>query len=149
MIISTSNINEIRKLIQNAKDKPIIVLAQTNELNRKVLEFGKFDILLSVESLREKQKDKLKQLDSGLNHVLAKIAAKNGVSIGIDIEEISRLEKKDKAIRLARIKQNIKICRKAKCGIVIVNGKDAKNSFDFLISLGASSQQAKKAVENS
>lgn len=143
-MISTSNFEQAKKLIQK-EEKPIVVKAQNDEFNRKILEYGRFDILLSVEKSNEK--DKIKQLGSGLNEVLAKIAAKNKISIGIDLEEICYLEKKEKAVLLARIKQNIKICRKAKCKIVFLNYKDKINAFELLVSLGASTEQAKNAAE--
>src|SRR3989344_7426582 len=145
-IISTQNLELAKKQIREAKEKPIIIKAQDDEFNRKILEYGKFNVLLSPESeIAQKRKDKLKQLDSGLNHVLAKIAAKNNLAIGIDIEEICHLEKKEKAQRLARIKQNIKICKKAKTKLTILNYKDKLNASNLLLSLGASTQQAKLA----
>jgi RNase P/RNase MRP subunit p30 len=140
MIINTSNINEARKLIQNSKEKPLIVFAQDLEFNRRILEYGKFDILLFPELLQKK--DRLRALDSGFNHVLAKIAAQNKISFGIDLKKIRSSEKKQKAQFIARIIQNIKICRKANCKVALVNCKDKKDAFDFLISLGASTKQA-------
>lgn len=145
--ISNSDIKEAQKQIQKSQnEKPIIVRSQTLEFNRAILEYGKFDILLSPEKHSEKPKDKPKTLDSGLNHVLAKIAAKNHVAIGLDIAEISQLEKKEKAQRLARIKQNIKTCRKAKCTLAIINYKDKIDAFNLILSLGASTQQAAGAI---
>lgn len=142
-MISTSNLEQAKHLIK-AEKRPVIVQAQDEIFNRKILEYGKFDILLSIE--KTAQQDKPKQLDSGLNHILAEIASKNKVAIGIDLKEISNLDKKAKAKRFARINQNIKICRKAKTNIKAVNYSDKINAFNLLISLGASSQQAKKAI---
>ena len=146
-MISTSNIEQARKeilsLVKQNKH-PIIVEAQDDDFNRKILEYGKFDILLSLE--KGNKKDKPKALDSGLNEVLCDIAAKNRISIGIDIEDIEKLEKKEKAQRLARIIQNIRLCRKSKTKLKIINYKDKKSAFSFLISLGASTQQAKEAI---
>ena len=79
---------------------------------------------------------------------MAKLATKNNVAIGIDIKSLTSVkDKKLKAIRLARIIQNIKVCRKAKTKIKLLNFKNRKNAFDFLISLGASTQQAKEAID--
>ena len=143
-MISTTNINQAKEQIKKSK-KPIIVKSQNNSFNRAILEYGRFDILLDIETTDE-NRDKPKQLASGLNHILAKAAAKNNISIGIDLETLSKLNKKAKAKRLAKIKQNIKLCRKAKCKLVLVNYKDKKDAQDILISLGASSQQAKESV---
>ena len=143
-MISTSNIEQAKNQIKKSKEKPLIILAQNDEFNRKLLEYGKFDILLSPESGQRART--LRNIDSGLNHVLAHIAAKNKIAIGIDMEELNKLPKKEQALRLERIIQNIKICRKAKVKIALLNWKDRKDAFSFLISLGASTQQAREAI---
>jgi len=141
-MINTQNLQQAKSQIISSKEKPITVKAQNLEFNRKILEYGKFDILLSVES--QTGKDKLKQINSGLNHVMAKIAAKNKVAIGIDLKSLHSLEKKAKAEQLTKIKENIKVCRKAGCSIVLLNAKDKKDAQSFLLSLGASTQQTIK-----
>lgn len=144
MIIITSNIQQAKNQIKLAK-APIIIKAQDLEFNRKLLEYGKFQILLDVH--KTEGKDKLRKLDSGLNHVLAKIAAKNKIAIGIDLQTLRSVsDKKQKAQTLARIKANIKICRKAGCKLAVINAKDKKDAFEFLISLGANTKQAKEAI---
>ncbi len=143
MIIDTDNVDKARKLVKGAS-RPIIVRAKNDNFNRKILEYGKFDIILSIES--GERKDSIRQPNSGLNHILAKIASKNNISVGIDIRELKNLNSKEKAIRLARIRNNIEICRKAGAKIKVVNGDSKIVAFYFLISLGASTQQAKQAI---
>ncbi|MBU0907716.1 MAG: hypothetical protein KKD18_03705 [Nanoarchaeota archaeon] len=144
MIISTKNLQQAKNQIKSSKH-PIVVRAQNQEFNRKILEYGKFDVLLDIQNTEGK--DKLKQLNSGLNHVLAKIAAKNKVAIGIDLSGLRSIkDKKQKAKTLARIKANIQTCRKAKCLLTAINYKDKKDALELLISLGASTQQAKEAT---
>lgn len=142
-ILENSNLEKLKNQIKKT-EKPVIVKALDDKFNRKALEYGKFDILLGIES--GKRKNKLRQIDSGLNHVLAKIAAKNSVAIGIDMKELSSLNKKEKAERISRIIRNINICRKAKAKLAILNAKDKKDALNLLISLGSSTQQAKEAV---
>lgn len=150
MIINTKNPEQAKKqilaqikeeTISNIK-KPIIVQAQDDTFNRKLLEYGKFQILLSPET--GNRKNSIRQIDSGLNHVLAKIATKNKIAIGINLEEISKLSPEKKAKRLSKIKQNISITKKAKTDLYIKGNK--KLGFHLLISLGASTEQAKKAT---
>jgi len=43
-MISTNNIEQAKRLIKNSKEKPILVKAQDDHFNRKILEYGKFDI---------------------------------------------------------------------------------------------------------
>src|SRR3989344_5819918 len=122
-MINSSNIEQVKSLIRKSFEKPIIIKAKDDSFNRKVLEYGKFDILLFPQE-NKKHKDKPKQLDSDLNHVLARIAKKNKVSIGFDLEQIRNLEIKEKAHVLARIKQDIKTCRKIKTKISLINYKN-------------------------
>lgn len=145
-LISNTNIEKTKQLIKKSaeKDKLIIVQAQNDVYNRKILEYGKFSILLGVEA--GSRKNTLRQIDSGLNHVLAKIAAKNKIALGTDLSEIQKLSKNEKAKRLAKIAQNIKICRKAKCKIVLLNYSDKKDAQNLLLSLGASTSQAGEAI---
>ena len=84
-MINTKNIEEAKRMIK-IKDGLKIVLAQDDNFNRKILEHGNFDVLLSIEI--GNRKDKIRQTDSGLNHVLAKIATKNNISMGIDLNEL-------------------------------------------------------------
>lgn len=145
-----------QKSRQNPKIKTakIAIIGGENSFNRRVLETLKINFLVSPErEIPEKRifkKDTLKQRDSGLNHVLAKIAKEKNISITIDFNEIKNIkDKKAKALRLSRIIQNIKICRKAKCKILIIDfeNKTPKKELEaFGFSLGMSSQQVRKGV---
>ncbi len=130
-MIDISNIEKAKKEIKNCSERPVVVKAQDDEFNRKILEYGNFDILL---------------LDSGLNHVLARIAARNKIAIGIDLNELRKLGKREKAIILGKIIQNIKICRKANAKFVILNFKDKRDASSFFISIGASTKQVGEAI---
>ena len=146
-IINTNNINQARKQIQELKkDKQqVIIQAQDDVFNRKILENKDVDILLSPEL--HDRKDFLKQRDSGLNEILCKLAKQNNIKIAIDINQLKKQNPKQKAIILSRIKQNIQLCKRTKTQIIIY----PKNSFtkqeviSFFLSLGASTQQAKFA----
>ncbi len=143
-MINTPNLEQAKNQIKKSKEKPIIVIAQNDEFNRKILEYGHFDIILGIE--KGERKRTLRNIDSGFNEVLAHIAAKNKIALGIDIEELNKLTKKEQALRLERLIQNIKLCRKAKVKIKLMNIKDKKEAFAFLISLGASTNQTKEAL---
>ena len=143
-MIFTTNIEQAKNLIKTSKEKPIIVQAQDDEFNRKILEYGKFDIILGIE-FGNKQRT-LRNIDSGFNHVLAEIGRKNKIALGIDMQKIASLSKEEKAKIMERLMQNIKTCRKSKTRITLINYKDKKDAMSFLISLGASTQQAKEAL---
>lgn len=143
MIINEKNIERAKQLIRKA-ERPITLAAQDDVFNRKMLEYGKFDFLLDVEM--GSRKDSLRQIDSGLNHVLGAIAAKNKISLGIDIGKIKDFNKKDKAILLSRLIQNIKICRKVDVKIKAMRYKDEKDAVSLMQSLVASTKQAQEAI---
>jgi len=145
-----SSESEARKIIASLKDKSQkkIIALIGGEDNRRAVETLKINYLVSPE--KGNKKDTLKQRDSGLNHVVAKEAAKRNIPIVIDFDEIKSLKGKAKALRLEKIIQNIKICRRAKCQIKIW---DLSNNTDdialkaFGTSLGMSSVQAADSIK--
>lgn len=148
MTINTTNLNEARKQIQKLKKEniPVIVKAQDEEFNRKILEIPEVDILLSTEL--HNRKDKLKQRDSGLNEHLCRLAKENNVKIAIDIESIQKLDKKEKALALARIMQNIMLCKKTNAEIILYPKEKYKKQdvLSFFLSLKGSTQLAKRSI---
>ena len=139
------SLEEVRKQINKAKGK-VIVLGGGDDFNRKILEMKKVDVLLSPEYKHER--DMLKQRDSGLNHIMCKFARKNNVVIGIDFNNLKEKNKIKLAKWLARVMQNIKLCRKAGVKMQVFNCEMDKQALRaFLLSLGMSTQQAKQTIE--
>lgn len=135
---------EKTKQVLKAEPSPKIIQGQNDEYNRKMLEYGKFDILLSPDS--GNRKSTLRHIDSGFNHVLAILAAKNNVAIGIDLDDLRSISKIEKAKRMEKIIQNIRIARKKSVKLAIKGIQDINNKQPLLKSLGASSQQASQAI---
>ena len=150
-IIDISDFNKAKiKIMQAKKQKFVpIIIGKTNEFNRKILEKEKNIILLI--NLAGK-KDKIKQRESGLNHVLVNFARKNNNQIGINLDEILESQGAEKAKILARIMQNIKFCNKKKVKMKFISLKN--KSLDKLglkslgLSLGMPTWMAKGAVED-
>ena len=133
--IYENNFDKVRNKIRDSDKKTEIIFSSyDDDLNRKILEKENINILLINLSGR---KDKMKQRNSGFNEVLAKIAKKKNVTIGINLNEIIDSEEKNKAEILARVKQNIKICNKNKLKMKFIspNKKYEKDIYD-LKSLG-------------
>ncbi|MCK4553328.1 hypothetical protein KAT80_03930 [Candidatus Pacearchaeota archaeon] len=126
--IEENNFEKIRKQIKENPKAEIIFSSNDDELNRKVLEKLEINILLLKQS---KRKDFQKQRNSGLNHVLAKIAKKKNIAIGIDLDEIINAKSKQKAEILARTKQNIKLCNKNKLKMKFISQKNKRNIYDL------------------
>ena len=146
-MINSKKIEKAKKEIKKSIEKPLIVVSQDDLFNRKILEYGKFDILLSPE--KGNKKDSIRKINSGLNHVVAKIATKNKISVGINLDEIKTLSKTEKAKRLSKIKQNLKICRRSKTKTKIISKKGNKRELlSFLTSLGASTKQSGEATKS-
>jgi len=146
-IINTENPNEARKQIEKfaKENKEVVVQGKSIDFNRIILENKKVNILI-LQHINKK--DKLKQQDSGLNQVLCNLAKQNNIVLAIDFAEILGEEKKEKAKILARLNQNIKLAKKAKNKVKIINikDKDKRDIFSFLLTLGMDTKTAKDAV---
>jgi RNase P/RNase MRP subunit p30 len=146
-IINTTNIPQARKEIQELKKqkKQVIIQAQDDEFNRKIFENKDIDIVIGLET--HSRKDYMKQRDSGLNEILAKLAKENKIKIAIDISKLKNHTPKDKAIILSRIKQNIQLCKRTKTKLVLIPKPNKQEAISLFLSLGASTSQAKQAIE--
>jgi len=146
-IVNTQNINQARKQIQELKkqNKQVIVQAQSSEFNRKIFENPDVDRIINLE--QHNRKDYMKQRDSGLNEVLCKLAKKNNIKIGININQIKNQSPKQKAILLSRIIQNINLCKRTKTQIITLGNHKKQDVMSFMQCLGSSTEQAKEAVD--
>ena len=127
-IIQENDFMKARNALKNSKEKPIVFTSTSDELNRKVMEKEKIDILLINQLGR---KDYSKQRNSGFNQVLAKIAKKKGITIGINLDEIIESNLQQRAKILARIKQNIKLCNKNKLKMKFITLKNPRDVYDL------------------
>ena len=148
-LVTSQNLNEIRKQAELNSKKAIETSVQGRdiEFNRKVLEMKNINMLILS---HKNKKDKLKQRDSGLNHVLCKIPKEKNIIFLIDFSEILNSERIEKAKILGRAIQNIKLIKKYKNSIKLIN-KQGRDNFDlraFLQVLGMPTLEAKKAVES-
>lgn len=121
-----------------------IVKGKDISFNRKALENKNTEMLI----LQHKAgKDKLKQRDSGLNQVLCKLARNNNIILAINLKELAEeKDKKEKAIILSRMLQNIRLVKKYKNKFKLLNYKNKQQAFSFLLSLGLPTDMAKKGL---
>lgn len=132
-LVKEVTFEKAKKEINDHKERKIIFSSSDDELNRKVLEKLKINVFLLSQFGR---KDFMKQKNSGLNQVLAKIAKKENVEIGIDLDEIVESKGKNKSEIISRIKQNIMLCKKNNLGMKFVSSEKNKRDFYDLKSLG-------------
>src|SRR3990172_10480728 len=104
--ISETDFQKARKKIREAKTigKSVVFTSSDDELNRKIIEKENIDVLLPGLSFR---KDRMKQRESGFNQVLAKVAKKKNIALGINLDEIISSGDKEKVEILARVRQNV------------------------------------------
>ncbi len=131
-IVSGDNFSRLKSDLDKIKEKnqksKIIFSGKDDEFNRQVLEKAKVDALLINLSER---KDFSKQRNSGLNSVLAEIAKKRDIKIGINFDELRTTDKKEKARILSRIIQNIAICKKKKIKMMIFSKEKNVDKLEF------------------
>jgi|APSaa5957512622_1039677.scaffolds.fasta_scaffold25556_3 RNase P/RNase MRP subunit p30 len=145
-MITTKNLNDVRKqIVKLVKDEMyVVVRALDDDFNRKIFEMNDVDMIVGLESRGER--DYMKQRNSGMNEVLCKLAKKNDIKIGVEVEKIFGLGKIEKARVLARVSQNIKLCKRVGCKIVLLCDQCKLSKQDimgFFKVLGGSTKQGK------
>jgi RNase P/RNase MRP subunit p30 len=139
IILNETNFNRLKELVKKNKEKEIVFSSTDDDLNRKVME--KLDIQIILIPLEER-KDYMKQRNSGFNQVMAKIAKKKNISLGIDFKEIINAKNKERV--LARLKQNIFLCNKNRIQIKFLNCPDKKSCKSLGLVLGMPTWMFKK-----
>jgi|TARA_B100002003_G_C14060337_1_gene510457 RNase P/RNase MRP subunit p30 len=134
--------NEIKRLV--SANEEVVVRAGSDEFNRKVFEMRDVGMVVGLEFGK---RDRLKQRDSGLNEIMCRLAKKNGIVVGVDVGRLARLDKLEKAKVLARVRQNIGLCKRT--GVKMIGypagDYDKKDLSGLVVSLGGSSGQGKMA----
>ena len=125
------------------------------EKNRKSLMERNLDIMINPEKLALSQKEgiNLKQIGSGLNEVLCKLAHKNEIAIGFSLSQLLNAPDNLKPFLLARLMQNVRLCRKNKTKMVVASFarhvwemRHAKDLLAFARLLGMQGGEANKAL---
>jgi len=130
IILTEKNFSKLKELVKQYNEKKIIFYSDDDDLNRKVMEKLPIKVLLIP---LDERKDFMKQRNSGFNEVLAKIAKKEGIKIGIDLDEIICSQNKERI--LSRLKQNINLCKRNKLFMEFFSIKEKRNLI-LLKSLG-------------
>lgn len=86
---------------------------------RTIIEQSKPDIIYGLESAR--RKDFIHHRASGLNHVMAQLAAEKGVSVGFSLSDVLAAKLKDRPVIMGRMMQNIRFARKYGFGTVFAS----------------------------
>jgi len=113
-------------------------------LNREAVETPEVDILTHPELGRQ---------DSGLNHVLMKLARKNNVAIEINFRNILIESKSSRSKLLAKMQNNIKLAKKFHTPIILCSGaishyemRDSRVMISMAEQLGLELNKAKESL---
>ena len=119
--ILNANSNEIRKIINKYRKKSnyISCLGGDLKINRSVCENRRIDVL---------SRPYYKRRDSGMNHVLAKEAARNNVAIELCFKDILNNHLRYRANVISSFKEILMFHRKFKFPLILTT--DSKSIFD-------------------
>ena len=120
-IIRIKKANELKKLDNELN------IVEGGMFNRKILENRKVDVLVSPEKIAKN--DYLHYRNSGLNHVLCKLAKKNNIAIGLNFNDVLHSKGEERARLLGRMMQNVRLCRKYR--IMMIFASFARNFYDM------------------
>lgn len=139
------SISELTKLTKIRREYDVLLVRGSNLLlNRRAVETPEVDILLHPEFERK---------DSGMNRVMAKLAAKNNVAIELNFRNILLSSKSTRAHIIHNIMRNIKLCKKYHVPIITCSGaishlqlKDPKVLISMGCLFGLELNESKKAL---
>lgn len=120
--IQNANSNEIQKITRRNRDKAFVISALGGDLkvNRSVCENLKMDVL---------SRPYYKRRDSGMNHVLAKEAARNNVAIELCFADVLHNHLKYRANLISSFKEILMFHRKFKFPLILTT--DSRSIYDI------------------
>lgn len=139
------SVKELRSLVEKRKMFDILLGHGGDlKLNRTACETPEVDILTHPSFSR---------YDCGINHIIARLAAKNNVAMEINFREILISTKKTRNQVLANMRDLVKICQKYKVPIVLCSGtishwtlRDPMCMQSMAVQLGMRLDDAKSAI---
>ncbi len=94
-----------------------LVLVKSSGQDRLAVEKAKPDVIFSLEG--SKKSDFIHQRNSGLNHIMCRLASQNNVAVGFSFDLLLGTRMRSRA--MGRMMQNIRLCRKYKVRTVIAS----------------------------
>ena len=143
--LEAGNIKELRRLADmRGMFDILLVYGGDLRLNRAAVETKEVDILTHPERGR---------YDSGLNHVMARLAKRNHVAVEINFNEILASTKKTRSRVMANMRDNIELAKRYKMPIILCSGakshwgmRDPLVMSSMAERLGVPLEKAKEAV---
>ena len=148
-VVSSKNVQQdVRKV---RKDAEVIIVSGDDRINRLASDCWEVDIIGSPEM--HDGNDFMHQANSGIDYVIARACAERGIAIELNFSNILNSYGRRRARIMARMAQNVRICRDKRCDVVITSGAKGKHGLRaprdlmaFGILLGMTPEEAKAAV---
>jgi len=138
--------------LNNARRTQGLKIVKAGEKNRQFFESKDINLIYGLEEVS--QKDYIHHKASGMNHVLAKLAHRNNISIAFSFSMLLRLKGMKKSAIMSRIMQNIKLCRKYKVSMITASFADnpykmrhPRDMMALMQSLGMEGGEAKESIK--
>lgn len=137
----------------NTQGRADIIVADGSKNSRRLFEKEKPDVVFNLEM---QEKDYMHHRGSGLEHVTARLSAKNKLVIAFSFSQLLEAEGIKRAELMGRMMQNIMLCRKFKVETAIASfarsplqlrsPHDLKSFFEELGMTSAEAENSLKAV---
>jgi len=115
-ILQEQNWEVLKRKISSREKEILAVKAQDYDLNKKILGQENVDILLSPEQKSDR--------NSGIDHILAKKAAKKNIAIAHDFSVLENCSLREKSHTLHYWKQNNDLCKKYGANFIITTNPE-------------------------
>jgi len=142
---------EARKI---RKDAEVVIVSGNDAVNRLASDCWEIDLIGSPEMHEEK--DFMHQMNSGIDYVIARACAEKGIAVELSFSNVLDSSGRKRSQILARMTQNVSICRDCGCDILITSGardkyglRSPRDLIAFGVILGMTTEEAKAAVSNS
>ncbi len=133
-------------------EKGIVLFARSSDNDRQVLESASVDFIYSFED--RKRKDFIHHRNSGLNHIMAKIAADKNIAVAFSFSLVLEASPVERAAIIGRMKQNMILCSKYKTRMIAGSFADSpfkmrspKDMREFFLLMGMDPSDIRQAQE--
>ncbi len=139
------------KTINSFRNRAELLVMEEKDDLRKAVENARPDLIFGQESAN--RSDFIHQRNSGLNHIICRIARDNRVAVGFSLKYLHDSNLRPRV--LGRMMQNIRLCRKY--GVVTVMGSLASDPYrmrspidviSLFVTLGMHPKDAKESMQN-
>ena len=142
---------DIQQDSRRARKSELVMVQGDDKTLRLASDCWELDLIGSPEMHNDK--DFMHQMNSGIDYVIARACAEKGIAIEFCFANVLNSHGRKRSQILARMAQNVQICRYSGCDMVITTGATEiygsrlpRDLMAFGIVLGMSQEEAKNAI---